>query len=253
MCAKLSLKQWTFYIDSSPSAPVTLARWLGDRLGLPTGADELVVSRTVVLNPAVVLAAVDGVVDGLKFQVLNHLLGQCMMSTFQHMVLGFTLFSFAWNFCFPKHLARYLKSEEALAKHRRELDETQSKAIDRFWGTFRRSFVLSSELMWAICNYQEKVPDLVFGFIKPLLEPLVKEEEKQMHGRLASISEGGALRISHGSMAQCGRCGRGVLFRARLVNGVLACSPCLRSHKNRGVAYPVIPLYGACSVYALYE
>ena len=35
----------------------------------------------------------------------------------------------------------------------------------------------------------------------------------------------------------------------RLVNGIIACSPCLRTHKNMGVAYPLCMLLDAFLVW----
>jgi len=108
--------------------------------------DEVLMSRSVVIDPE--FAERNGYV------VVDHYPGQCIVSNYPHTVLGFALFSFAWNFCLPEHVPYYIGMERATAdiyRANHSLALTRYKELDV---PYKRAFLVSSALVWGVFSKQ---------------------------------------------------------------------------------------------------
>jgi hypothetical protein len=139
-CQSLSRKLWLFYQDNSTEGIIGLNKLLASTFGNVGHVDEYLVARRFVVDPRFVSRA---------FVTVAQTATQCIVSNHPHCVLGFALFSFAWNVLLRRELPAYLKVEFAMASAKRKLGKEALRAYRSITGSSYRAFVLSSELAYA--------------------------------------------------------------------------------------------------------
>ena len=108
----LSSKVWVFYVGtgSSPAqGALELNEIVSGMLGVESLADELLVSRSFVLDPRVF--ARDG-----RFQVVTQKNGEMVFGNAFHSVMGAGFFSFACNVALVGGIQSYILAESAMAR-----------------------------------------------------------------------------------------------------------------------------------------
>ena len=213
---KFSRKTWVMYKHMGADGMIRLNNLLASRFGVPQCTDELLLSRSYLLDPRTLGGSND-------FEVVYQHPGQLFMSVYPHQVFGLNLWSFAWNYCFHDKLDYYLEVEADLAENVRN--------VGRFRDTGSRSLVLTSKLVHAF---------MFEGLSDEMKIPLMSSARAAMSAersqRAPKIS-GGLVGFEVGiprtpEEAQCSICQGPILDRLFMVKEVKYCIKC--ACKNRG-------------------
>ena len=238
-----STKIWIFYKDSSAQGAITLNTLLVEK-GFPeqkAGLDEVLISRSVVMDPRFIST------HSPLFEVVHHKVGECLVSAFPHCVLGFAMFSFAWNICLKSRLSEYIEKETSLAEEARRIVDSFTAARQRWGVPVKRNFVVATHAMWALV-YKPSLPSSVADAIARAIAPLWIEEGVDAPD---FIKQSFDAPLISAFACQCFLCAQPIIRRAYHparakydeTSPKLYCKPC--AIKNQKTRFKQIVLFGS--------